>query len=126
MCAVTRQDSEILLVLRGVEPKRGFWALPGGFMEIGESPESAAARELREEAGVDCGGGSLLGVFSQNSTAYGTVLVIGYHYSCVRADPAPGSDVVEARFFPFDSLPGLAFDSNEYFAGKAREAGGRV
>ncbi len=121
MCAVTRRDSEILLVLRGVEPRRGFWALPGGFMEIGESPGSSARRELAEEAGVKARPGVLLGVFSQKSVTYGSVLVIGYAYEAVRCRPKPGSDVLEAKFFPLGSLPELAFDSNRYFIEKAVE-----
>ncbi|MCD6271794.1 MAG: NUDIX hydrolase, partial [Deltaproteobacteria bacterium] len=49
-CVVLVDDNErLLLVKRSVEPKIGHWCLPGGFIEIGESPEKAALRELKEE-----------------------------------------------------------------------------
>lgn len=49
---IADDDLKVLLIRRGGEPFKGCWALPGGFVEIGESLEAAAARELSEEAGV--------------------------------------------------------------------------
>ena len=49
---VVEKSGDLLLVKRRVEPKKGFWCLPGGFMELGESPEQGALRELREETGT--------------------------------------------------------------------------
>jgi len=121
MAAVTRQDEEILLGLRGIPPRKGFWALPGGFMEVGETPEAAASRELAEETGIRPGEGKLLGVFAQDSPTYGTVLVAGYHFPAPPQAPAAGSDMEQVRYFSFDAMPELAFDSNEHFVRKARE-----
>lgn len=119
MCAVTR-GSEVLLGLRSVPPRRGYWALPGGFMEIGESPIEAARRELREETGLRPLQGRLLGLCAQDSPAYGTVVVAGYHFPAPPGPPEAGSDLQEVRFFPFSGLPELAFRSNVYFVDRAR------
>ena len=49
---IAEDDLKVLLIRRGQEPFKGRWALPGGFVEIDESLERAAARELKEEVGV--------------------------------------------------------------------------
>ena len=56
-------DRQILLVKRSIEPKSGQWCLPGGFMELGEKPEQAALRELKEETGLSGRIEKLLGDF---------------------------------------------------------------
>ena len=70
VCAVVPDDlGRLLLVRRGVEPKIGAWCLPGGFMELGETPETAALRELREEAGLDGRIAHLLGLYATPQSA---------------------------------------------------------
>jgi ADP-ribose pyrophosphatase YjhB (NUDIX family) len=64
VCSVPEYEGRILLCKRGIEPRLGFWAIPGGFMENGETLEAAAAREAREEACIDIEVGSLLLVAS--------------------------------------------------------------
>ena len=65
-CVVVRHRAEVLLVRRGNEPYKGCWALPGGFMEMDESIECCAVRELMEETGlaVDEKRLRLIGVYS--------------------------------------------------------------
>lgn len=77
-CVVVDQDKRVLLVQRSVEPKIGMWCLPGGFMEIGETPEETALRELNEETGVNGKISNILGVLSHPSVLYGTVSITGY------------------------------------------------
>jgi len=110
--AVVEQQDKILLVRRGKEPFQGAWALPGGFVEYGESTEEAAAREVMEETGVAIEVEGLLGVYSDpRRDPRGHVISICYvAKGC--GEPRGGSDAAEARFFPLDALDGmsLAFD----------------
>jgi len=75
---VVDTKDRVLLVKRSVAPKKGFWCLPGGFMELGETPEQAALRELKEETGISGAIDRLLGVTSSLNTIYGSVLLVGY------------------------------------------------
>jgi len=101
-CLVVVDNRErILLVKRSVAPKKGFWCLPGGFMELGETPEKAALRELKEETGLSGKIDMLLGVSSNPSAQYHTVL--------------PGDDADDAARFNYDELPEIAFESHASF-----------
>ena len=109
---VDRRD-RLLLVLRNRDPGRSEWALPGGFVETGESPVEAAARELSEETGLAVSGPSLIDVVYQNSEYYRTsLLIIGYHFERFEGELRPGDDAEEVRFFDRRRLPTLAFDSH--------------
>ena len=52
--AITVKDEKVLLVKRGVEPSKGLWAIPGGTLELGETLQECAAREILEETGITC------------------------------------------------------------------------
>lgn len=107
------RDSEggILLVKRGVEPGKGEWALPSGFIEIDETPEKACIRELREETGLEGRIVRLVGVYSQESSKYKNVIIAGYEVEA-KGIPHPGSDSESVRFFLPDELPQIAFSSH--------------
>lgn len=110
--AVVEQEDKILLVRRGREPFRGAWALPGGFVEYGESAEEAVAREVMEETGVAIDVEGLLGVYSSpHRDPRGHVISICY-LARGRGEPEGGSDAAEARFFSLHALEAmkLAFD----------------
>ena len=110
---VTDETGRLLLVRRSVDPGRGEWALPGGFVETRESPEAAAAREIEEETSLNVSGPRLIGIIHQNSEFYGTsLLIIGYHFEMFAGEIEPGDDASEARFFAPDELPPLAFESH--------------
>lgn len=102
----------VLLVKRGVKPAYGQWALPGGFMEVGEAAEEAAVRELAEEAGVHGALKRLLGAVHQPSERYGSVVVLGYLFAAVGGEPRPASDALAAAYFPLSAVPPLAFESH--------------
>jgi ADP-ribose pyrophosphatase YjhB (NUDIX family) len=115
-CVVLIDDKErLLLVKRSVEPKIGHWCLPGGFIEIGESPEKAALRELKEETDLSGSIDALLGVTATTSPHYSSILMVGYLVKQYSGTPVAGDDAMEAVFFEQDKLPEIAFDSHQSF-----------
>lgn len=116
---VTAEQSQILLVKRSVEPKLGWWCLPGGFMELGETPQEAALRELLEETGIAGRIDRLIGVCADTSPQYHSVLMVGYLATPNGDKPSAGDDAEEVRWFSFMQIPPIAFSSHRYFIRKA-------
>lgn len=115
-CMVVVDDRErVLLVKRSVQPKKGFWCLPGGFMELGETPEQAALRELEEETGLFGKIDRLLGVTANPSTQYDTVLMVGYLVKEFTGELKAGDDASNVAYFESDKLPEIAFESHQNF-----------
>ena len=105
---------QVLLTLRGVEPERGKWSLPGGYMDAGEMPEGALRREMHEEMQLALGALSFHSFLPMNG-GRGIVIVYQAAPASGRCEPLQGyDDVAEARWFARDSLPNheqLAFDT---------------
>ncbi len=115
-CVVLLNEKKhVLLVKRSVPPMEGFWCLPGGFMELGETPEKTALRELYEETGVTGKIEKLIGVTSHNSEQYETVLITGYLVEEFYGDLISGDDAMDVKFFSTDDLPEIAFISHKGF-----------
>ena len=112
---VIDKNERVLLVKRSVEPKKGVWCLPGGFMELGETPELAALRELKEETGLSGQIEMLLGITSNNSPQYDTVFMVGYLVKIYSGLLKAGDDASEAAYFHPDELPEVAFESHKKF-----------
>jgi ADP-ribose pyrophosphatase YjhB (NUDIX family) len=112
---VVDNRNRVLLVKRSVEPKKGFWCLPGGFMELGETPEKSALRELKEETGLSGQINMLLGVSSNPSAQYHTVLMIGFLVKSYTGNLVAGDDADDAASFYYDELPEIAFESHSKF-----------
>ncbi|MFW5853832.1 MAG: NUDIX hydrolase [Thermodesulfobacteriota bacterium] len=112
---LTDEQNRLLLVKRSVDPKKGFWCLPGGFMELGESPEETALRELREETGIQGRIETLIAADSNSNALYGTVALICYRAAAVSGRPVPGDDASAVAFFPLMELPEVAFESHRKF-----------
>ncbi|MBS0013249.1 MAG: NUDIX domain-containing protein [Desulfobacterales bacterium] len=109
---VVDKDDRILLVKRNIEPKTGWWCLPGGFLETGESPEQGALRELREETGI-CGKiDMLLGVLTNEGRFYKAILMIGFLVRNFSGTAHAGDDADQAAWFDKDRLPEIAFNSH--------------
>lgn len=108
------RDTEILLILRGNDPFKGRWALPGGFVEYGETTEEAVIREVEEETGLITSVKNLVGVYSApNRDPRGHTVSIVYLLDVIRGDIKAGSDAGEASFFNVSDLPLLAFDHEQ-------------
>jgi 8-oxo-dGTP diphosphatase len=109
---VTKNES-VLLVKRRNNPFKGRWALPGGFVEYGETTESAIIREILEETGLKTRVRSLIGVYSDpKRDPRGHTITIVYSLDLIgdAANIVGGDDAADARFFKVDELPVLAFD----------------
>lgn len=119
-CMVVNPCGEILLIRRGNEPYRGCWALPGGFMEMDETIEHCAVRELQEETGIVVGEEKLhlIGIFSRlGRDPRGRTVTAAYRIDLpTNTDAQSGDDAAEARWFPLSELPPLAFDHAEIIA----------
>lgn len=106
---VAHADGRILLCRRAIEPRRGFWTLPAGFMELGESAEDGARREAREEACAELEIEALLGLYSV--PRIGQVQIF-FRARLLNA-PAAGPESLEVGLFAWEEIPWseLAFPS---------------
>jgi 8-oxo-dGTP diphosphatase len=103
-------DEGIVLIRRENPPYQGYYALPGGFVEVGETVEEAARREAKEETGLDIILLKLVGVYSKpDRDPRGHVVSICY-LAQGRGDLLAGSDARYAEVFDPEDLPPLAFD----------------
>jgi 8-oxo-dGTP diphosphatase len=109
----------LLLIERGIQPFKGEWALPGGFVRVEENLEEAAYRELKEEAGVS-------DVYLEQLYTFGRVdrdprerVISVSYFALVKPsthEPVASTDAIRAKWFRFDELPKLAFDHKEIVA----------
>jgi ADP-ribose pyrophosphatase YjhB (NUDIX family) len=101
--------NEIALIRRNVEPGRGHWSLPGGFIETGETAAQAAVRELAEETGLSGTPPELVGVGNHLNGFYGDILLIGYAVKIDSDRIRSGDDASEAAWFKLNEHPPLVF-----------------
>ena len=111
----------LLLVRRKHDPYKGYWAIPGGFVDLAEELEDAAARELKEETGLD-------GIGLEQMRTFGTcgrdprgrqitVVFMGIAAGRGQSRLKAGDDAAEARWFGIDNLPeNMGFDHSEVAA----------
>ncbi|WP_456472696.1 NUDIX domain-containing protein [Methanocaldococcus sp.] len=104
-------NGRILLIKRKKEPFKDYYALPGGFVECGETVEEAIIREIKEETNLDVEIEKLLNVYSHpNRDPRGHTVSIVYILKVVGGSLKAGDDAKDAKFFNLDELPKLAFD----------------
>jgi 8-oxo-dGTP diphosphatase len=110
-CVAVDAKGRVLLVRRGHPPFKGKHALPGGFVEIGETVEDACRRELMEETGVKAGRLWLLGVYSDpKRDPRGHTCAVVFLTRIARATPKAGDDAAAAEWVDDWSKLDLAFD----------------
>lgn len=96
------EDGRVLLCRRAIEPRRGLWTLPAGFMELGETTKQGALRETQEEAGADVEMGELCAVM--NVVRVGQVHLF-YRAKLRSLDFTPGPESLEAKLFFEHEIP---------------------
>jgi len=108
--AVVSHDGRLLLCRRAIEPRRGFWTIPAGYLETGESVEDGARREAREEAMAEIAIDTVLAIYSITRISQIQIL-----FRATLADQAfaAGPESLEVRLFAWDEVPwnDLAFPS---------------
>jgi len=111
-------ELKVLLIERGIEPYKGKWALPGGFVRENETTEQAAARELSEETGLKNIFFEQLYTFSDiDRDSRGRVITVAY-FALVNIEnfvPIAGDDAKNAKWFSVKDIPKLAFDHEMIF-----------
>lgn len=115
---ITDDEGKLLLTKRSVEPQKGMWCLPGGFIEMNESPVETLVREVFEETGLKIAPGELIDACSKIGGYHGDVIIIGYTAEIIGGELSPGDDAEEAEFYALDRLPQIAFRSHSYFIEK--------
>jgi 8-oxo-dGTP diphosphatase len=109
----------VVLVRRAHEPLG--WALPGGFVDVGETLEAAAVREAREETGLEVVLTDLLYVYSDPRRDPRGHTIAAVFLGRAAGEPTGGDDAAEARAFGWDELPApVAFDHGEILADARR------
>jgi len=122
-------ELKVLLIQRALEPFKGRWALPGGFVRVEETLDEAARRELEEEAG-------LKNVFLEQLFTFGEVrrdprerVVSVAHYALVKLSDhraKAATDAANAEWFPVSKVPRLAFDHTDILAAALARLKGKV
>lgn len=119
-CVVITREKEpkVLLIQRGNEPYKGCWAFPGGFMEMEETVEQCAIRELEEETGLKVTDLIEIGCYSQvDRDPRGRTITIAYLVLVDEPLTAIGQDdAAQAAWFSLNALPPLAFDHDKIMA----------
>ena len=116
------RDGGVLLVKRKFEPRAGYWCLPAGFMEAGETPEQSATRELLEETGVIAQLSGLFGVYAGFDDPRVRAVLILYTGVATGGEERAGDDAIELAWFPLAELPdNIAFASHRQALAELRE-----
>ncbi len=126
---ILEDQLKVALIKRGVAPYQGRWAIPGGFVQMEESLEDAARREIQEEAGLN-------NVFLEQLYTFGDpkrdprgrIITVAY-YALVPGEKltlAASTDAAEARWFSINELPKLAFDHAKILAEALRRLRSKI
>ncbi len=95
-------DGQLVLLRRGIEPGRGAWAQPGGFLEVDETVHEAAIRETLEETGLLVEPGEIIGLYTRLEAA---VVTIAFEARVVGGSPTPTREALEIATFDPAAIP---------------------
>jgi ADP-ribose pyrophosphatase YjhB (NUDIX family) len=107
------EAGEVVLLRRGIEPGKGWWAQPGGFLEVDETVTEAAIRETLEETGLIVEPGEIVGLYSRLEAA---VVVIAFEARVVRGEYRLNPEALEIQAFRPEAIPwhGIAFKTTHW------------
>lgn len=111
--ALVLRENKILLVQRRMEPERGKWSIPAGFLDHGQDPRRTAEREVYEETGLEVSIKGLLDVFTNPPQQGGASIFILFRAELLGGKMKAGDDAAAVGFFGLDELPDLAFASTQ-------------
>jgi ADP-ribose pyrophosphatase YjhB (NUDIX family) len=102
---IIERSGRLLLLRRAIEPRRGTWTFPAGYMEIDETAEEAAVRETEEEVGLKVNLGPLVGVYSRPAPESPGILTVIFKSQRVTGRAKAGHEALETRWFAPDDIP---------------------
>lgn len=111
---IANQKGEILLSKRAYQPFKGYWDIPGGFLEGEEDPAKALKREIKEELSIEIEIEKLLGIYHDiyhdphDLSRY--LIDIAFLAKIVKGKLQPADDVTEIKYFPLNKLPKFPFE----------------
>lgn len=114
VAVLVEREGRILLVQRANEPYRGLWTLPAGFVNAGEDPAAAAARECLEETGLIVEITGIIDIVAGREHARGSDFVIFYHGQAALGEAHADDDAAALGWFERENLPELAFKSTTH------------
>ena len=124
-CVVMTRESvpQVLLIQRGIEPFKGCWAFPGGFMNMDETTEQCAIRELEEETGLHVSELHQIGAYSKvDRDPRGRTVTVAYLVIVDQPLAVTGQDdAAKAQWFSVNALPPLAFDHEDIMQDAVRK-----
>lgn len=100
--SVVRHEGKILLCRRAIEPRKGYWTIPAGYMEMGETPQKGAKREAREEANADLHLSELLAVYTVERLSQVQLI---YRATMNSPEFSAGEESLEVQLFSWDEIP---------------------
>jgi len=124
--AVIVHNGRVLLVQRKEDPFKGYWALPGGYLDDNERLAEAAVREALEETGIRCRNPQLIGVFDDPKRHPQQALAMAFSMEAINPNDARVGDAKEiggVMWAPLSDLPRLAFDHRDILMTYKRKFG---
>ena len=100
--SVVLHDGKVLLCRRAIEPRKGYWTVPAGYMELGETPEEGAIREAREEANASLNLGGLLAIYTIKHLSQVQMI---YRASLASPEFSAGPESLDVQLFSFNDIP---------------------